>query len=303
MRRYYFLLVDDYSQLIWVAFLKEKSDAFQYLKTFKNLVESESDEKIKSLRTDKGGEFNSEEFGSYCKVNEIKRQLTTPYSPKQNGVVETKNRIIMSCVRSMLKQKKLPLELWAEAMNTCVCSKSILYQKFEEFNSIQEMEWEKTYCGSHTGFGLVVHVKTTKKVSKLEDRSNVMIFIGYELGTKAYRCFDLLSFKETISIDVIFEESQSWDFSQQGGQCTGFTFTSAIDLENSFQISTEHRTSNTTSNVPSYEQSDQGQLSEEEERPERYRLIQSIHEEIRGTEEEEIYLISGEEPSSCDSVV
>ena len=26
----------------------------------------------------------------------------------------------MSCVRSMLKEKKLPLELWAEAVNTCV---------------------------------------------------------------------------------------------------------------------------------------------------------------------------------------
>ena len=49
------------------------------------------------------------------------------------------------------------------------------------------MEWEKTNCGSLTVFGSVVHAKTTKKVSKLEDRSNVMIFIGYELGTKAYR--------------------------------------------------------------------------------------------------------------------
>ena len=56
-------------------------------------------------------------------------------------------------------------------------------------------------------FGSVVHVKTTKKVRKLEDRSNVMIFIGNELGTKAYRCLDPLSFKVTISIYVIFEES------------------------------------------------------------------------------------------------
>ena len=53
-------------------------------------------------------------------------------------------------------------------------------------------------------FGLVVHVKTTKMVSKLEDRSNVMIFIGYELGTKAYRCLDPLTLKVTISRDVIF---------------------------------------------------------------------------------------------------
>ena len=49
-RRYYFLSVDDSSQLIWVVFLKEKSEAFQCFKWFKNLAESQSGEKIKSLR-------------------------------------------------------------------------------------------------------------------------------------------------------------------------------------------------------------------------------------------------------------
>ena len=57
-RRYYFLLIDDYSQLMWVAFLKEKSDAFQHFKKFKNLAESESEENVKCFRTDRGGEFN-----------------------------------------------------------------------------------------------------------------------------------------------------------------------------------------------------------------------------------------------------
>ena len=110
-RRYYFLLIDDYSRLMWVAFLKEKSDVFQHFKSLKNLVESESEEKVKCFRTDKGGEFNSEEFKVYCEENGIKRHLTAPYSPQQNGVVERKNRTIVSCVRSMLKEKKLPLEL------------------------------------------------------------------------------------------------------------------------------------------------------------------------------------------------
>ena len=73
-------------------------------------------------------------------------------------------------------------------------------------------------------------------------------------------------------------------------------------MENSCQISTEHQNLNTTSEVPSYEQSDQGQRSKEEERPERYILIQSIYEETRGIEEE-IYFILGEEPSSYESIV
>ena len=53
-------------------------------------------------------------------MNGIKRHFTAIYSPQQNGVVERKNRTIMSCVRSMLKEKRLPLELWAEAVNKCV---------------------------------------------------------------------------------------------------------------------------------------------------------------------------------------
>ena len=54
-RRYYFLLIDDYSRLMWVAFLKEKSGAFQHFKIFKNLGEVESEEKVKCFRIDRGG--------------------------------------------------------------------------------------------------------------------------------------------------------------------------------------------------------------------------------------------------------
>ena len=51
-----------------------------------------------------------------------------------------------------------------------------------------------------------MHVKTTKRVSKLEDKRNVRIFVGYELGTKAYRCLGPYTFKVSISRDAVFEE-------------------------------------------------------------------------------------------------
>ena len=121
----------------------------------------------------------------------------------------------------------------------------------------------------------MVHMKTTKKVSKLEDRSSVMILIGYELGSKSYRCLDPISFKVTISKDVIFEESQSWDFSQQSAQRIDLTLTSTINLVNSSEFSTDNQDSNTTSIIPSDEQRDQDQTLEEE-RPEIYRSVQAI---------------------------
>ena len=143
-------------------------------------------------------------------------------------------------------------------------------------------------------------------MNKHEDRSNLMVFIGYELGTKAYRCLYPLSFKVTISRDVIFEEHQSWDFSQLGGQRIDFTFSSAIELINSSENSTNYQNSNSTSDLPSYDQGNQDPIhgeEEDEERSGRYRSIQSIYEDTREIDEEEVLFILGEEPSSYEATV
>ena len=48
----------------------------------------------------------------------IKRELTTPYNPQQNGVVERKNRTIMEASREMIHDQDLPMHLWVEASRT-----------------------------------------------------------------------------------------------------------------------------------------------------------------------------------------
>ncbi|GJU85621.1 zinc finger, CCHC-type containing protein [Tanacetum coccineum] len=70
----------------------------------------------------KGKENRIEEENSlpmiqqYCKENGIARQLTAPYSPQQNGVVERRNRTIMSTTRCMMKATSMPQNFWAEAV-------------------------------------------------------------------------------------------------------------------------------------------------------------------------------------------
>lgn len=85
--RYFLLLVDDYSRRMWVYMLKYKSEALEAFKKFKVMVENETKLAIKVLRTDRGGEFTSSEFQSFCDGAGILRHLTAPYSPQQNGVV------------------------------------------------------------------------------------------------------------------------------------------------------------------------------------------------------------------------
>ena len=73
-------------------FIKYKSQAPENFKIFKALVENECCSAIKFLRTDRGGEFLSKEFTKFCDEHGIKRELTAPYTPQQNGVVERKNK-------------------------------------------------------------------------------------------------------------------------------------------------------------------------------------------------------------------
>jgi transposase InsO family protein len=42
----------------------------------------ETGKKLKVLRTDRGGEFTSVEFGQYCAKRNVECQLTAPYSPQ-----------------------------------------------------------------------------------------------------------------------------------------------------------------------------------------------------------------------------
>jgi len=67
------------------------------------------------LRLDNGGEFTSNEFNKICKKAGIKRELTSPYNPQQNGVAERKNRTITEAVKAMIHDQDLPMYLWAEA--------------------------------------------------------------------------------------------------------------------------------------------------------------------------------------------
>jgi transposase InsO family protein len=95
---YYVSFIDDFSRKTWIYFLKNKDEVFSKFKEFKALVENLSKRKIKVLRSDNGGEFTYGEFEELCREAGIKRELSTPYNPQQNGVADRKNRSVMEAV-------------------------------------------------------------------------------------------------------------------------------------------------------------------------------------------------------------
>ena len=63
--------IDDHSRKTWLYLLKKKGEVFEKFKEFRSEVETLTERRIKTLRSDNGGEYTSKEMIAYCKEARI----------------------------------------------------------------------------------------------------------------------------------------------------------------------------------------------------------------------------------------
>jgi transposase InsO family protein len=85
------LLVDDVSRYMGAVLLPSKDAATDAIRKVQAEAEKDSSHKLQVLHTNNGGEFTVAEFATYCVNEGIKRHLSAPHLPQQNGVVERRN--------------------------------------------------------------------------------------------------------------------------------------------------------------------------------------------------------------------
>ncbi|GJW01050.1 ribonuclease H-like domain, reverse transcriptase, RNA-dependent DNA polymerase [Tanacetum coccineum] len=112
------------------------------------------------LRMDRGGEFTSNEFTQYCKENGIAQQLTVPYSPQQNGVVERRNRTIMSITRCMMKATNMAQNFWAKAVRHAIyILNSVPMKALEDITPYEAIKQRKPNLENLRVFGCIAYAK------------------------------------------------------------------------------------------------------------------------------------------------
>ncbi|KAK1434246.1 hypothetical protein QVD17_11166 [Tagetes erecta] len=215
--QYFLLVVDDYSRYMWVFLMKTKDQVSSLLIDLIKKLENEKGKKVKSLRTDNGGEFVSHVLENYLRMKGISHQYTAPYTPQQNGVVERRNRSILGTTRSILKAKLLPQNLWGEAVNHSVYLLNRSPTKaVQEATPYERFKGRKPNLTHLKVFGCVGYVKNLQiGQKKLDDRSTAMIHLGSQPGTSAYRMFDPINKKIVVSHDVKFIEQEGYTFNSQ----------------------------------------------------------------------------------------
>ncbi len=100
--RYTIAFTDDYSGVVFVYFLKNKSDTVEATKKF--LADSAPYGSVKCLRSDNGGKFILEKFKTLLSENKIKHETSAPYSPHQNGTAKRHWRTLFEMGGRMLIQ-------------------------------------------------------------------------------------------------------------------------------------------------------------------------------------------------------
>src|SRR6266540_3668761 len=102
-KRYFMTLIDDSTRFCYVYLLKSKNEVFHHFKIYKAKAENQLERKIKQVRSDRGGEYFSNEFNLFREKHGIIHERMPPYSPQSNGIAERKNRTLTEMVNAMLE--------------------------------------------------------------------------------------------------------------------------------------------------------------------------------------------------------
>jgi hypothetical protein len=144
----------------------------------------------------------------------------------------------------MMKSMCIPSEFWGEAVTTAVyilnraATKSLIgMTPYEAWHK------RKPKVDHFRTFGCLVHVKIiSPHLSKLDDRSALMVFIGYKKGSKAYKTYNPVTKKVYVTRDAIFEENKVWDWNAETGVASAQR-TAAVGIveeTDGFRVEYEH---------------------------------------------------------------
>lgn len=233
-QQYFISFIDDYSRYGYLFLIHEKSQALDVFKAYKAEVELQLNKRIKSVRSDRGGEYYGRNdgtgeqrpgpFAKYLEECGIVPQYTMPGSPSMNGVAERRNRTLKDMVRSMITHSVLPESLWGEALKTAAYILNRVPTKAVAKTPYELWVGRKPSLKHFRIWGCPAEARPYRpNEKKLDSRTISSYFIGYSERSRGYKFYDLTTrtifetgtavFFEDVSFgrdsqvrDIVFEE-------------------------------------------------------------------------------------------------
>ena len=209
-----FSFIDDKSRFVW-SFTAQNKESTTALACFKHVhltAERETGNRLKCLRTDRGGEYLGA-TKDYLDENGIRSQFTIRETPQQNGVAERLNRTIEERTRAILADSGLPIDVWNEVWNTAV----YIYNRsphsaldggipLAAYRGIDNNQLDLSNMRI-IGCRAYSHILKDDR-SKLADVAEILYLVGYSSASKGYRLWNPSTNKVVERYDVRFDETK-----------------------------------------------------------------------------------------------
>ena len=186
--KYMVTFLCDFDKRSHVTLLRVKSGVLQAFKNYKKQYEY-GDKRIKRLRSDCGGEYDSKDFENFRNEHGIQWEPTVPGNPPMNGAAERLGQTLHKLASTMREGAKLDIKYWAEMVLT---ANYLRNRQPTEGRSITPYE-------SHTGSppelghlriigqtGYAQNRKPSTGWKKFQERATKCTLVGYE-GDHIYR--------------------------------------------------------------------------------------------------------------------
>ncbi|KAH9101889.1 hypothetical protein LEN26_015639, partial [Aphanomyces euteiches] len=189
--KYFIAFTEDATNYVWVKFLTKKSDGYDDVIEYIPWLERQTGVKLKTLRSDGGGEYVSDKLKEYFKNHGIHHEVSTPRRQWQNGTAERMNRTLVEMARTILLHANTAKHWWAEAVNTAAFLRNrIPNSKTDDKTPHEMIRGTKPKIASLKVFGCLCWRRNTA-TDKIASRANMCTFLGYSETKKAYKVYDM----------------------------------------------------------------------------------------------------------------
>ncbi|KAJ9532898.1 hypothetical protein QJQ45_011004 [Haematococcus lacustris] len=204
--RYIATFLDEHTGLSVIQLLTSKDQVPTVVQRVITELETQSGQRCKALRTDNGSEYSNKTMSAWCSSKGIQQQFSAPYCPEQNGKAERLNRTIMQATRSMLLTAQLPPGFWVDAALKANYVRNLLPITGQPVTPWEAFYHRKPNLSALRVFGATAWVYVTQpNRNKLQPKAVKGIFVGYAVGTKAYKLW--VNGRLVISKDVQIDET------------------------------------------------------------------------------------------------
>ncbi|RVW77383.1 Retrovirus-related Pol polyprotein from transposon TNT 1-94 [Vitis vinifera] len=207
---------EEKKKMTWLCLMKTKDKVNLLFQNFHKMIETQYNAKVRVLRSDNSGEYQSSDLQMYLEGHNIIHQTTCSNTPQQNGVAERKNRHLLEVVRVSLIVAKTLISYWGEVITSAVylinqvpCSSINFQTPLQALTNVVVAPTVPNLPPRVFGCVAFVHLHKHQR-TKLSSHALQCVFVGYALHKKGYRCYHPPTRQMYITIDVVFHEDSMY---------------------------------------------------------------------------------------------